>query len=258
MHREEIELRERWERRAEDKGAVVDSVLYQGLSGFGNDYINKFHRSCLTVGFVDSLPIGAKVLDVGCGYGRIAKALAEIRPDVEIYGLDFSFGFCRLFKEFVGEPVVCGSLESLPFREQSFDGLILLTCLMYVPDDRRGPVIDRLSQLVKVGGGVFVIEPSQESIFLSGIFHPSSKKLTTGGGGLFSRGFYSLFSSHDFRLEKVRSVSLFTLLLPCLLVLKVFPRLVGWMCRIVMAIDTRSSMDLLIPLHRYAFWKRRD
>ncbi len=36
----------------------------------------------------DEIAPGSLILDVGCGKGRIARALAEMRPDVRIWGVD--------------------------------------------------------------------------------------------------------------------------------------------------------------------------
>ncbi|WP_320201903.1 class I SAM-dependent methyltransferase [Agrobacterium sp. rho-13.3] len=37
---------------------------------------------------IDTIKGGSTVLDIGCGKGRLARALAEVRPDVRIYGVD--------------------------------------------------------------------------------------------------------------------------------------------------------------------------
>jgi SAM-dependent methyltransferase len=44
---------------------------------------------------------GSTILDYGCGVGRIAKAILEVRPDLEIYGVDASPEMLKLAKEYV-------------------------------------------------------------------------------------------------------------------------------------------------------------
>jgi len=42
-----------------------------------------------------SLPVGAKVLDVGTGPGYLPAYLARARPDLDLWGLDFSYRMIR-------------------------------------------------------------------------------------------------------------------------------------------------------------------
>jgi SAM-dependent methyltransferase len=42
------------------------------------------------LGWSARLPQGAEVLDLGCGKGRLARLLAEARPDLAVTGMDFS------------------------------------------------------------------------------------------------------------------------------------------------------------------------
>lgn len=77
----------------------VDSY-YKGrakLSGqrsvlWRNEEFNELYREVqesVWQPYVAELPAGARVLDVGCGVGIVAKKIAEFNQDVEVDGIDF-------------------------------------------------------------------------------------------------------------------------------------------------------------------------
>jgi len=38
--------------------------------------------------FIDLLPLGAKILDLGCGPGNVARLLMKIQKDFQVVGID--------------------------------------------------------------------------------------------------------------------------------------------------------------------------
>ncbi len=70
--------------------------------------------------FLDGLPTGARVADLGTGMGSPAVVLALARPDLEVYGVDASVKKLAFLKQAAMElPIpnlkaVHGRLESLP------------------------------------------------------------------------------------------------------------------------------------------------
>ena len=57
---------------------------------------------------------GKRVLDVGCGKGRFARALLEQEPEAELWGLDISDQMLRFAPTGVRTRV--GSMTDLPFE----------------------------------------------------------------------------------------------------------------------------------------------
>jgi SAM-dependent methyltransferase len=77
------------------------------------------------------IPENARVLDVGSGDGRLGAAIARLRPDTEIRGIDV------LARK---EPAIATEIfdgETIPFPDASFDALLFLDVLHHTEDPAR-------------------------------------------------------------------------------------------------------------------------
>jgi len=84
------------------------------------------------------LPDGARVLEVGCGTGAVARTLA-VRPGVgEVVGLDPSPVFVQRAREIAAGVAnlsyVVGGGTALAFDDGAFDAVIFHTVLSHIPD----------------------------------------------------------------------------------------------------------------------------
>ena len=61
------------------------------------------------------IPFNSKVLDVGCGDGRLARLIADKRPDISISGIDVRQ------RNDAAIPVETFDGKSIPYDEGSFD-----------------------------------------------------------------------------------------------------------------------------------------
>ncbi len=99
--------------------------------------------------FVDGIPHGGRILDVGCGGGQNALTLARLRPDLRVVGLDLSEEQVkRATRRAAGLSQVeftQGSALDLPFEDDEFDAVISVASLKHWPDQRLG-----LSECVRV------------------------------------------------------------------------------------------------------------
>jgi SAM-dependent methyltransferase len=82
----------------------------------------------LTAALARVIPERAKVLDVGCGDGNIAKALLEARPDLEIEGIDV------LVRQTTHIPVTHFDGTRVPFGDKSFDAVMFVDVLHHTDD----------------------------------------------------------------------------------------------------------------------------
>ena len=96
--------------------------------------------------FYDRIPRGASVLDVGCGHGTVAHAIAE-HADAEVVGVDMEAERIDFAKDRYRHPrlsFVCGDVTSC-FPERRFDTIVLSSILEHL-DDRTGFLRDLTSR----------------------------------------------------------------------------------------------------------------
>jgi SAM-dependent methyltransferase len=83
------------------------------------------------------------VLEIGCGYGKILRALRE-RMDVPLVGVDFSLSQLeharRFLRGLTGIETLLASGERLPFPDDSFDMVITSAVILHNPP----PAADRI------------------------------------------------------------------------------------------------------------------
>jgi SAM-dependent methyltransferase len=126
---------------------------------------------------------GRRVVDVGCGTGRIARWLAEQRGASHVVGVDFSPATVEAAQvesaglvasglvRFVQGDVVAGLAgHDRPggLAPESFDDAIVLGCLSVACSDRSAlsKAFASLARVVRKGGRVLVLEPIHRSPLL--------------------------------------------------------------------------------------------
>ena len=108
------------------------------------------------------LPQSGCVLDVGCGNGGISLLLADLRPDLQILGMDFepkpledasAYASRNGFKNLIFEQ---GDAHNLKYADATFDGVVCQTVLTHVRDAET--VIREMARVLKPGGIFFAAE----------------------------------------------------------------------------------------------------
>lgn len=109
--------------------------------------------------FQSAVPLKSKILDFGCGYGRVTN---------QLYGL----GFRDLIGVDASESMICRGLNAfptldlrhlsdlpLPFPDQSFDAVITCAVFTCVPDQtERVKILDELHRVLKPNGVLCLAE----------------------------------------------------------------------------------------------------
>lgn len=111
------------------------------------------------------IPKGARVLELGCGDGRTLAALAA-RPGTAV-GLDLSsaaLALCRPAAGLSPPLLVCGDARRLPFRDDSFDAVLLLHVLGHGRADERRAMAAEAVRVTAPGGRLHLRVFSREDL----------------------------------------------------------------------------------------------
>ena len=103
-----------------------------------------------------ALPDGARVLEVGCGTGAVARTLA-VRPGVgEVVGLDPSPVFVQRARQIAAGvedlSYVVGGGTALPFDDGAFDAVVFHTVLSHIPE--AGAALAEAARVTAAGGAL--------------------------------------------------------------------------------------------------------
>ena len=107
--------------------------------------------------FADVVTSGddARVLDAGCGAGRMSRYLAERGCAVE--GVDLSPGMVAMARRDHPELVfTVGSLTGLPYSDDQFAGVMLWYSIIHTPPASLAPIFTEASRVLRPGGHVLV------------------------------------------------------------------------------------------------------
>jgi len=146
-----------WELRSQLFGASLRGVLFKGLPDVVNEHLHNWHKKVI-LDFIEGKDV-LKILDAGCGYGRLSIPIIEKFPDVDIKGVDISENYVRLYKENTNHPAFVGSVESFPSELGTFDHIICVTVLMYLDGKNLEEAIFNLLSHLKPDGKLILIEP---------------------------------------------------------------------------------------------------
>jgi SAM-dependent methyltransferase len=102
---------------------------------------------------------GARVLDAGCGTGRNLVDLAAGGPAV---GVDVSLRALGFARRRGAAPLVCASVEALPFRTASFTAALSRDVLYMVPDDARAA--REIARVLGPGGTFALSAPAFDTL----------------------------------------------------------------------------------------------
>lgn len=103
-------------------------------------------------GFLDALPLGTLLADVGSGDGKYFG----VNPNIVSMGCDRSIKLLEVSREPHHETFCCDAV-TLPFRSNAFDATLCIAVLHHLSSvDRRYAVISELVRITRPGGRVML------------------------------------------------------------------------------------------------------
>ena len=103
--------------------------------------------------FIELLPEGSAVLDLGCGSGRDSIYLIENGFDVT--ALDGSKELCELAEIHIGQDVLNMNFSDIEF-DHVFDGIWACASLLHVKEDELDQILDKVIHSLKTGGVLYM------------------------------------------------------------------------------------------------------
>lgn len=99
------------------------SRAMQGMAKVHGKQVHARRVQVLTRHLAELIPNDLRVLDVGSGDGQVARLLMQLRPDLEIEGVDV------LVRPDVAIPTTAFDGERLPFDDGAFDAVVMVDVL---------------------------------------------------------------------------------------------------------------------------------
>lgn len=103
--------------------------------------------------FLQLIPEGGSILDLGCGSGRDSEYFISLGFDVT--AMDASEEMCALASIHIGQDVLNLSFEEMDFDEV-FDGIWACASLLHVPSDKIDDIFTKVMKSMKVNGVLFM------------------------------------------------------------------------------------------------------
>jgi SAM-dependent methyltransferase len=135
-------------------GAMIASSTFTSASGDGYELqMGRWSRR-LAEPFLDfcGWQDDEKILDAGCGTGRLTFALAQRTKTANIEGIDFSPAYIEHATKLNAESRIkftVGDICALPYEDASFDRVMSLLVLHFVP--RTGDAVAEMRRVARPG-----------------------------------------------------------------------------------------------------------
>ena len=116
-----------------------------------------FHWAELEV-FIPYTKPGFKVLDLGCGNGRLIGALDKANLDYDYLGVDFSQNLIsEATKKFPNKNFLVADMSNFDFKENSFDMVFMIASFHHLATNKeRSELLHKIYSSLKPGGYLFM------------------------------------------------------------------------------------------------------
>lgn len=147
-----------WEKRSKVYGTKIEGVLPKFLPALINGYLDEWMYEQVKLKIKNG---ELKILDLGCGYGRLSGHILRDFPEVKTFGIDVSSNYVNLYNKNLSPrgKAVAGDVRKLPFKDSFFDNVFMVTTLMYlVKNSDQTRAMKEIFRVLKPGGSFVFIE----------------------------------------------------------------------------------------------------
>lgn len=102
--------------------------------------------------FASLPPLGARVLDFGCGSGRDSRYF--LKAGFDVTAIDGSAELCKIARQLTGLPVRHELFQELSETE-AYDGIWACSSILHLPKDELTDVLRRMVAAAKPGGVIY-------------------------------------------------------------------------------------------------------
>lgn len=252
------DVRRDWEERQREHGNQPRAVLMKGIHPLINEGIDLWHRDVIRAVFsaMDAPEEGAFILDVGCGFGRLANEISRLGRTP--LGLDFTQKFCVGFAAAHGS-AVCGDQAALPFVDGAFPGAYAVTSLMYLDNKAANVALAELNRCLDSGGLILLLEPCREFNELARLILPRKGREQLAMPGFSIEEFRKIIPA-DWSIIATGSCRWLTIALPLLAITTRWPGLHRYISMLARHLDRpsigRRNIGGRIAMYRWVACKK--
>ncbi len=247
------EIKTAWEERSRKYKDLIEGVLPKSFPKEVNMYLDDWMAKKVMA------PIKAKkskVLEIGCGYGRLAEKILMKFPSSQVVGVDVASNYVSIFNRKLsprGKAYVASAV-SLPFKNSVFDQIYIVTVLMYVVKKKeQKKVFSEIARVLKPGGKIVIIEREPFGYFLvtlGGLVSKlrGKKNREIPAVSFSPKDIEILAKSVGIKIVKKEAIPIFTLLFPVLMLIgKLFPSGIKSLLKMVNYLDNSFFFRILTP-----------
>lgn len=134
-----------------------DAKKYDEKRFSENNWQDLVHQKLLQ-NFLNDIPSDSRILEIGCGTGRFTSTLVGNEFDTTTVDISHSMlqetrDRCKGLRTEAQPKLIQGDVSNLPFKNNYFDGCIIVNVLSHLPNPKKG--FSEISRVVGKDGRVF-------------------------------------------------------------------------------------------------------
>lgn len=150
-----------WEKRSFKYGNKIEGVLPKSIPKDVNNYLHKWMLNTISKAIENIDQKEIKILDLGCGYGRLSGELLKKFKNIKTFGVDISQHYVDLYNKALKPrgSALRADIGKLPFHDNQFELVFIVTTLMYLitkKDQRQA--MSEIFRVAKPGAKIIIIE----------------------------------------------------------------------------------------------------